>query len=235
MEFAMATVTVAGEDVTGVQLAGIKPVTVSGRIVLDPAAEQSFQPASTTLISIPADPNVLALGAGMPSKINDDRTFELKAQPGRTLMRLSTSSGGFAIRAVRVEGQDLIDSGLELVANQDVIGVEIELTNQPTTVTGGVTDTRGQPLKDYSVVVFPPDREKWSPTSRHIVLGRPGQDGKFSARVPAGTYFAVALDYIEPGEHLDPEFLDRLRATAVSFSITQSETKAVDLKLTPHP
>ena len=37
--------------------------------------------------------------------------------------------------------------------------------------------------------------------------------------MPAGNYFAVALDYTEPGEPYDPEFLDRLRPLAVTFSI----------------
>src|SRR5437762_1499910 len=38
-EFATAHVTVGGEDVTGVQLAGLKPVTVTGRIVVPPGAQ----------------------------------------------------------------------------------------------------------------------------------------------------------------------------------------------------
>ena len=51
--------------------------------------------------------------------------------------------------------------------------------------------------------------------------------------LPAGDYYAIALDYVEPGESTDPEFLDRVKDRAVPFSLSDGGTKALDLKIAP--
>ena len=91
---------------------------------------------------------------------------------------------------------------------------------------------RGQAVKDYSLIVFAQDRERWSPGSRYMRTGRPDQDGRFKITgLPAGQYYAIALDYVEPGDATDPEFLDRMLQKAVRFSLNDGETKTMDLKL----
>ncbi|OFW19190.1 MAG: hypothetical protein A3H97_23745 [Acidobacteria bacterium RIFCSPLOWO2_02_FULL_65_29] len=85
--------------------------------------------------------------------------------------------GAFVIRSVRYDGQDVTDTGIDFKPDTEIRDIEVELTNQATTVTGAVTDPKGQPSKDFSVVVFSQDRDLWTPTSRHIALGRPDQEG----------------------------------------------------------
>jgi hypothetical protein len=41
----------------------------------------------------------------------------------------------------------------------------------------------------------------------------------------------IALDYIDPGEANDPEFLERVRARATRFSLGEADTKTLDLTL----
>ncbi len=48
---------------------------------------------------------------------------------------------------------------------------------------------------------------------------------------PSERYLAVATDYLEDGEHYDPEFLERMRSAAVDFSLNDLETRALDLKV----
>ena len=63
--------------------------------------------------------------------------------------------------------------------------------------------------------------------------GRPDQDGRFKITgLPAGSYYAVAVDYIESGDATDPEVLDRIRERATTFSLLDGETKTLDLKVT---
>ena len=60
----------------------------------------------------------------------------------------------------------------------------------------------------------------------------PDQDGRFKIRaLPPGRYYAIALDYVDPNDSGDPEFLDRIRTKATMFSLNDGETKALDLKL----
>jgi Carboxypeptidase regulatory-like domain len=140
---------------------------------------------------------------------------------------------GWTIRAVRYRGTDVTDSGIDFKPNEDIADLEIEITNRVTDLSGVVTNSRGTPVKDYSIAVFPQDRDKWTPGSRYLRSGRPDQDGRFKlTSLPPGDYFVIALDYMDASEWTDPEFLERIRTKATRLSISEGETKSVDLKVT---
>jgi hypothetical protein len=225
-----ATVTVAGEDIAGLRLTGVKPSTVSGRVVLPQAGAGGIRASSIQLLANALRPS--PLGGGGTGKVSDDFTFEMKVQPGQRLIRLSNPPPGVSLKAVRLNGTELIDSGIEIRPNEDVGGLEVELTTQQSEVSGIVTDPRGRPLLDYSVVVFARDSSRWTNQSRYFGGGRPDQDGRFKVRgLPPGDYFAIALEYIEPGAGTDPEVLERIRPRATEFSLTDGQTRSLDLKL----
>jgi hypothetical protein len=231
-EFATAHVTVGSEDIAGLVLAASKPVTVTGRILLPPGA--TFQPGSTRLIASPAEPDGMMFGPPAGGKINDDLTFELKVPVGKSIIRLQgRTAGDFVTKAQRLNGVDVMDTGVEVKAGEDIAGLDIELSNQQSQLTGSVSNNRGQPAKDYSVVVFARDREKWTlPQSRYVRSAQPDQDGRFKiTNLPAGEYYAIALDYVEFGELNDPEFLDRIKDRATTFLMDDGGTKVLDLKL----
>jgi hypothetical protein len=224
-----ANVTVAGEDINGLRLAGVKPSTMRGRILLPQAAAGSIRPATLQVSASGAQPTPFG-GAGV-GRVNDDLTFEMKVQPGRQLIRVALVQGA-TLKAVRVNGADVTDSGIEFRPNEDVSDVEIELTTDQSEVSGIVLDARGQPTKDYSVVVFAKDPQRWTIASRYFGGGRPDQDGRFKVRnLPAGQYYAIALDYLEPGAGTDPEFLERVRGRATEFSLTDGQVRTLDLRL----
>ena len=182
----------------------------------------------------PADPNEIMFGPPGGGKVNDDLTFELKVPPGRVLVRLlARTSGDWTTRAERLNGVDVTDAGIEVRAGDEISGLEIEVTNQQSQLLGTVRDGRGALMKDYSVVVFARDRERWSyPQSRYVKTGQPDQDGRFKITdLPAGDYYAVALDTIDQGEASDPEFLERIKDRATPFSLGDGEAKSLDLKI----
>jgi protocatechuate 3,4-dioxygenase beta subunit len=228
-----ANVTVAGDDITDLHLIGVKPSSVTGRVVPPAGSQPDFR----ELMILTVAKNPLPLG-GNSTRVNEDGTFELKAQPGVAYLRLNPT-GAFAttrIKTVRLNGADVTDSGFEIRPNEDLRGFEIELTTQMASVTGAVTDARGNPSKDYTVLIFPRDRERWEPTSRYLSVARPDQEGKYKAQyVLPGAYYAIALDYVEQGANTDPEFLERIKERSVEFEITDTETKGLDLKLTTAP
>ena len=68
--------------------------------------------------------------------------------------------------------------------------------------------------------------------SRWVVGTRPDQDGRFKVEnLPAGSYYAVAVDYLPQGEWGDPELLDRLKLRAKRFTLDEGQTATLDLKL----
>jgi hypothetical protein len=235
-EFAMGVVTVTGDDVTGVQVVGQKSVSAIGRLILDPEAAKVLQPSTIRLSAMPAHPEEALLAGTGPARVNDDFTFEIKTQPGLALIRFASLPSGWGLTAVRLNGLDVTDTGIDFKPNQDVEGIEIELTNRPTEVSGVVTNARGEPVGDYSVVIFAKDRERWGYTSRFFQTGRPDQNGRFNVKaLPAGEYYAAALDFVDPGEASDPEFLDRLTAGAVSLTVVDGESRILNLKISSLP
>jgi hypothetical protein len=107
----------------------------------------------------------------------------------------------------------------------------IIVTTAPATITGSVTDSAGTPERDYVVVVFPADKRRWTaPMNRRVVLARPGADGAFTVTaLPAGDYFAVPLASAEAGEWAEPDNLDRLRAKATPFTLSERESRTLVL------
>ena len=228
-ETAMAKITVAGEDITDLQLVTSKALSVSGRLIVDPAAVAAL-PSTLFVSAFGLDgPNF----GNVPARVADDYTFVLKTSPGRSRINLSNPPAGWSIRAVRLNGVDVLDSGIEFKPNQDVRGLEVEVTNRVSALTGLVATGRGEVSRDYTAIAFPQDSERWKDTnSRFIRTGRPDQDGRFKiSGLPAGDYFLIAVDRIEPGESTDPDFLERVRTKATRFSLIEGETKSIDLKL----
>jgi hypothetical protein len=139
---------------------------------------------------------------------------------------------GWSLKAVRQNGVDVTDTGVEFRSNESLEGLEVELTNHPSEVTGSVTDDQDKPVKDYAVVIFPQDRERWTSTSRYFGSGRPDQDGRYkTSALPPGDYYAIALEYVDQGDARDPDFLDRIKDRATRFRLSDGESKALDLKL----
>ena len=234
---ASTEVTISGDDVNGIRLVASKPSRATGRVVVDPAAAQSLRPSALRVMVQPVVFDMPMMG-GMtgPAAVNDDLTFELKSRPGKMKIALAGPMTGWSIRAVRYRDIDVTDSGIEFRANEDITDIELELTNRVTDLSGVVTNGRGAVVKDYSVIVFPQDRDKWTPNSRYTRLGRPDQDGRFKLNgLPPGDYHVVALDYVDPNDWTEPEYLERVRSKATSVTIGEGEMKSVDLKITTAP
>jgi Carboxypeptidase regulatory-like domain len=231
-----AALIVAGEDINDFRLAGVKSSTVSGRVIL-PQAGNNIRGSTLQLVTTSPRPDpVVGLGGGGPIKVNDDLTFQTKVQPGLRLIRIGPQVQGATLKAVRLNGADVTDSGIEFRSEEDVTGLEVELTTQASELSGVVTDARSQPVKDYAVVVFARDSGRWTNASRYLGNGRPNQDGVYRVRnLPAGDYYAIALDYVEPGSGTDPEFLERIRTSATPFSLTDGQTRTLDLKIVIGP
>jgi hypothetical protein len=137
----------------------VKPSTVTGRITL-PQDAAGMSISTLQLNALPSTPE--PLGQANTSHVSDDATFEMRMQPGNQLIRMNPV-GAFAntwIKAVRLNGVDVTDSGLDIRPNEDLNSVEIELTTQLSDLSGFVSSARGENVMDYSIVVFSRDRQR---------------------------------------------------------------------------
>lgn len=231
-EFGSTPVSVSGEDVENVMLTTSKGGTATGRVTFDgpmPAAATAVRIMSTAV-----DPeNALGGVGGAAGAVKEDGSFELKGLAGPRMIRVAAPPG-WTLKSVKLNGIDITDTGADFKPGETTSGLEVELTSKPTTVSGGVTETGGAALKDYTVVVFSETPDHWRlPMTRWVQGARPDQDGRFKMQnLPPGSYYAVAVDYLPQGEWGDPEILERLKSRATRFSLDEGGTQSLDLKLT---
>jgi protocatechuate 3,4-dioxygenase beta subunit len=230
-EFGVASVNVAGEDVTGLVITATRGAKASGTITFLGGVKPDG--ASAMRVTAPAtdvDNNPMpTFGA---SQVKETGAFELDSLVGGHIFRVGNLPRGWILKRVTFNGEDITDRGLEFKAGQDVEGIEIEVTNKATAVTGFVSAASG-PAKDYTVVVFPEDQQKWMlPQNRWMASARPDQEGQFRfSNLPPGQYYAIAVEYVAQGEWQDPEWLARAARTATKFTLDEGASKTLQLKL----
>jgi hypothetical protein len=120
-----------------------------------------------------------------------------------------------------------------MFGNEDISGLDVELTNRIPDVSGIVTDSRGEGVQDYFAIAFPQDRDRWkAPGPGRNAMARPNAEGRFSFKtLRPGDYYIAAVEHIQTGEWMDPEYLESIRLRATPISISEGDTRTVDLKL----
>jgi hypothetical protein len=223
-------ISVSGEDLSNVIIVTSKGGTAAGHLTFEGAAP----PNTLTSIRISASPadadSPMMTGGG---SVKPDGTFEVRGLSGTRIVRALSLPAPWTLKAVLVNGTDVTDNGIEFKGNEAVTGLEVVLTSKVTEVTGTVKGAGGQAAKDYTLVVFSDDPERWTvPNTRHVAGARPDLTGRFQVKnLPAGSYYAIAVDYLPQGEWGDPEVLERLKAKATKFTLDEGETKTLELRM----
>jgi hypothetical protein len=220
-EGAVASLVVGTSSVRDFTMTTTPGGTISGSFVRDPTARGELpKPIGVTVTSADSTNSLMSM--------RDDSTFSVAGVRGRVYVRPRELPDGWTVKSITANGTDVTDTAIDVGNGQDV-KVRITLTDRITDVSGVVTPASRFP---YSVLVFPEDPARWTYPSRYIRTVQTGDDGRFRIRglAPAERYLAVALDYLEEGEGEDPELLERLRERAASFSLSEGESRTLELR-----
>ncbi|CAN5845978.1 hypothetical protein BH24ACI5_BH24ACI5_23020 [soil metagenome] len=221
---------VSGEDMSNVIVVTTKGATATGKVVYEGGSKPTVNTLRISAAALEQE-NPLALMGGS-SSVTADGTFELRGLAGPRIFRVANVPAGWVLKAVTLNGADITDTGVDIKSGEAISGLEVVLTSRTTEVNGGVK-AGNDPASDYTVVLFSDDPDKWRvPMPRHIATGRPNQQGRFQVKnLPAGSYYAVAVEYIAQGDWNDPDVLDRLKTRATRFSIDEGDVKTLELRL----
>jgi hypothetical protein len=224
---------VSGEDVSNLVLVTAKGASASGRLTFEGGAPPSGI-TNIRVMPVSADgESGPAMMMGNANTVKADGTFELKGLLGSRLFRVMNLPAAWTVKSVRVNGADITDTGMEFKPGEAVTGVDIALTSKLSQVTGTVTGAGSEPVKDYTVVIFSDDPQRWMlPNTRYVAGRRPDLNGKFEVKpLPPGSYYAAAVEYLPSGEWNDPEVLERLKTNAKRFTLDEGESKTLELKI----
>jgi carboxypeptidase family protein len=236
LEFASLPLSVTGEDIANVTILTTPGISVSGHVVFQ---GQKPQASATRGLQVTAAPvtgqqSIMgiagrALGGG---RVADDGAFELQGVLGSQMIRVGGVPGGWTLKSISVNGEDITDRPFEFKSGNNVTGVVVTLTDRLTDLSGSVRDGKGQAMKDYVLVIFPDDAKLWTGQSRYIRTARPNQDGNFSLKgLPPGRYLAAALESLENGTQNDPALLQQLGPRAKTFTLNEGQPVTLTLDM----
>jgi hypothetical protein len=231
-QYAAVPVTVAGEDMTDVTVVLAPGATLTGTVSFQ--TTQSTVPPDVTQVRIMTQPaDAATFGANLNSRVEKDGHFTLDGIPIGPYWIRANAPRGWALQSVIVDGQETIDTPLEVRSGQRISGATLYFSDRVSQVNGTVTDQQGLPVTEYTVLAFPADSALWRPQARQIMTARPDQNGSFQLRgLPAGEYFLATIDPAEPGEWYDPAFLDEQRRDATRLTLSDGDVETHNFKIT---
>jgi hypothetical protein len=203
---------------------------VSGKIVFEGA-------------SPPPDLNSIRVGlasrggivrVGNSTTVNADGTFTLPGiTPDRYQLNLIGVASPWVPASSIIKSTEMLDAAVTIEATDRISDWLIRMTDRPAELTGVLQTPAGRPAPNYFIVAFSTDRARWSPTpTRRIALLRPASDGCFSTNtLPPGTYYLAALTDVEPGEQMNPAFLEQLIPFAARVTLVDGQKTVQDLKI----
>jgi uncharacterized protein (DUF2141 family) len=211
-------------------------ITVSGRVSFDGSTPP---PADLTRLNIGLTTVLDAKGVaiGVPGATTDaSGAFSFAGvAPGRYRLEASapgtTAGATWRPRSATINGRDVFDTPFDVSTN-DVGGIVVTFSDHPAELSGTIQDVAGHPTPEYFVIIFPRDREYWTPQSRRIQAKRPSSDGRFTfPNMPPGDYLLAAVTDVEQGEWYVPAFLTELTQAAIPVTIAESERKVQDIRV----
>jgi Carboxypeptidase regulatory-like domain len=230
IEFARQEITVGTEDVDNLVLVMQPGARLSGQVVTDTGEAPPFK---ADQIQVAARPAQIEFNSPVASaRVAENFTFQLTGLFEARLIRANAPQG-WSLKQVLLSGQDVTDTPVEFAPGQNVTGLQIVMTDKSTDLSGTLVDTRGDPVADATVVVFPSDEKLWTFQSRYIRAARPDQTGRYQIRglPPYGDYLMAAVRGLEDGQAGDPEFLARVKSQAGALALKEGETKVADIKM----
>ena len=224
-------IAVTGIDIDDIQMVVRTGSTVTGSVVSADGAPLPFGPSGVRIL------NQVAGGRPLPrvGAVEVDQTFAFKMTNlgGEFLFRVIGLPEGWMLDAVRLGEKDITDVPWNVpTGGKEFSDLTIVVTPRQGTIAGLVRDAKAQPTSAASVIVFSENPQHWTRYSRFIQMVRPGGDGQFSVTgLPAGTYRAVALDYIEPGQHENKAFLESIRDEGARVVLGEGGSETVTLRV----
>jgi len=179
---------VNANDLSGIVLAVLPPITLTGRITLDTGPEQTF--ASVRVGFVPAGD--VTFGTFLTVNANADGSFAVQnLDPGEYRIVVSNVPGGSYVQSVQYNRQDVTTSGLNLSEGGGG-EIEVALRMGAAQVDGMVTASNDNPDASGAVVLVP---DSVAPDGSGTLMAAVQAGGMFTIRnVAPGHYTAFAID-----------------------------------------
>lgn len=126
-----------------------------------------------------------------------------------------------------------MDDVIELNSGE-LSGLQLTFSKQSSHLAGSIVDAAGASVADADVIVFPADSTLWREgiiNSRRIRTVHATSAAMFEvSTLPPGDYYIAAVGSRFITDAADPLILERLIPGAAKFTLSEGETKTIQLK-----
>ena len=223
VEVGEVTVQVGSGNVPGLHITTAPGASLVGTIVPDdPSIDMSALRVSSIGLTL-SDSVAGVLGS---APVNSDGTFELRNVFGHVLIDVVDGEGHSWIKSVRVNQNDVTDTGIALHKGQRIGNVTVAIGARATQLSGVVTTLSGAKASQSILLLFSMDPMKWThPLARYIRVTRADADGRYAiAGVPAGDYMLIGLRTIQVDADTQPDALRRMMRWATPVRVPDNQT-----------
>lgn len=241
-ETANAPVSVAGQNIDGLQIATGPAITIPGLVQWEGTASRAGGSAAVPLriTATPADgrPPLIGLGGasdpGANGTVAADGTFRLSGLVGPVRFAAVGVPPQWMLKTVTLGATDLMTVGVDAGSLGPDARIRVVLTDRVTEVTGTVRNALGERVTEYVVVFLPAEAVDPAIASRFTHAVRPDQQGAFRLRaLPPGSYVAAVVGALEQGSEWDPAFQASVRGGARRFTLSEGQALTLTLTLMP--
>jgi hypothetical protein len=237
--FGTLEIDVAGEDVLSLSVPLRPTLNVSGRVqtrgwLMKPPDLSSIRvvltEASSIGVSVVAD-DARGFSRTAQANVSPDGSFEVRGlPPGRYVVNCVVPGGRWTLNRGLHGDVDVLDIGLELSAS-DIAGLNLELVDLQTELTGLLTEPSGAPAQGYVVAAFPAEQRLRS-ASRRIQMTQTDADGAFSLQgLPAGNYLLAVVSDLSAEEILEPDTLNEMERVSVAVTLAEGQKVRQDFAI----
>ena len=182
------------------------------------------------------------------AEVAADWSFKIQGLNGTCSVQPVGFFGRWTLKSVIIDGENVLDSPVTFQPGQKIRNVQITVTDKRSAMTFQVADDNGQSTRDYVVVAYPVEKDRWTngartymppvfinPEGIRTTASLPG-GGSAVARpqtlsgLRPGDYYVVAVDDLESDDVRDPVVLDRLRGSATRVTVGEGATVELSLR-----
>ena len=182
------------------------------------------------------------------AEVAADWSFKIQGLSGTCSAQPNVFLGRWILKSVLINGDNVLDSPVTFQPGQKLRNVQIVVTDKRSAMTFQVADDNGQSTRDYVVVAYPVDKERWTNGARTYVppVFTNPEGIRTTANLPGGgsavvrpqtlsglrpgDYYVVAVDDLESDDARDPVVLDRLRGSATRVTVGEGATVELSLR-----
>ena len=222
---------VANEDVTGVELIPGADGAVTGQLILDANKDEKRPSLSGSSLRFTSDQgdNVSTQGGNW---LSEDESFLVPQMPvGHYSVALYGFPRELYVKGIHAGSVDVLSSGLT-ITSAATAKIEVVLASDGAAIAGSVLNKDDEPVPGATVVLAPDQRSR-ADLFRTATVDQAGRY-EFIAIRP-GSYKVFAWDDVSANAWLDPDFLSRYEDQGEKIEFDKSSRKAANFHLVAEP